>query len=85
MGFTLNPIALRKAKIVHNFGLSECNRVKGKNAPKEAKTFLQLLAALEKGGNKENCGVTFPESVPIHLDLDIHVFHIVVVSSHCQK
>ena len=25
---SLNPIALRKAKIVHNFGLSECNRVK---------------------------------------------------------
>ena len=23
-----NPIALRKAKIVHNFGLSECNRDK---------------------------------------------------------
>ena len=23
----LNPIALRKAKIVYNFGLSECNRV----------------------------------------------------------
>ena len=23
-----NPIALRKAKIVYNFGLSECNRVK---------------------------------------------------------
>ena len=28
---TLNPIALRKAKIVYSFGLSECNRVK---APK---------------------------------------------------
>ena len=26
-GFCLNPIALRKAKIVCNFGLSECNRV----------------------------------------------------------
>ena len=26
----LNPIALRKAKIVCNFGLSECNRVKTK-------------------------------------------------------
>ena len=26
--FTFNPIALRKAKIVYNFGLSECNRVK---------------------------------------------------------
>ena len=25
---TLNPIALRKAKIVCNFGISECNRVK---------------------------------------------------------
>ena len=24
----LNPIALRKAKIVNNFDLSECNRVK---------------------------------------------------------
>ena len=28
---TLNPNALRKAKIVYNFGLSECNRVKGRN------------------------------------------------------
>ena len=26
-----NPIALRKAKIVYNFGLSECNRVKAGN------------------------------------------------------
>ena len=31
MGSSLNPIALRKAKIVYNFGLSECNRVKRKN------------------------------------------------------
>ena len=27
-GQLFNPIALRKAKIVYNFGLSECNRVK---------------------------------------------------------
>ena len=27
--FHINPIALRKAKIVYNFGLSECSRVKG--------------------------------------------------------
>ena len=26
--FTFNPIALRKAKIAYNFGLSECSRVK---------------------------------------------------------
>ena len=24
----INPVALRKAKIAYNFGLSECNRVK---------------------------------------------------------
>ena len=28
--FDMNPNALRKAKIVYNFGLSECNRVKRK-------------------------------------------------------
>ena len=27
----INPVALRKAKIVYNFGLSECNRVKQMN------------------------------------------------------
>ena len=27
----INPIALRKAKIVYNFGLSECNRVKNQS------------------------------------------------------
>ena len=26
--FIFNPTALRKAKIVYNFGLSECNRIK---------------------------------------------------------
>ena len=29
--WSLNPIALGKAKIVYNFGLSECNRVKIEN------------------------------------------------------
>ena len=28
--FGMNPIARRKAKIVHNFGLSECNSIKRK-------------------------------------------------------
>ena len=32
-----NPTALRKAKIVHNFGLSECNRVKTFEARRETK------------------------------------------------
>ena len=29
--FDINPVALRKAKIIYNFGLSECNRVKRKS------------------------------------------------------
>ena len=29
----LNPIVLRKAKIVYNFGLSECSRVKEATVP----------------------------------------------------
>ena len=29
-----NPIALRKAKIVYNFGLSECNKVKSHESSK---------------------------------------------------
>ena len=40
----INPIALRKAKIVYNFGLSECNRAKkytvgGKNTLLEEEGF----------------------------------------------
>ena len=31
MGFALNPIALRMAKILQSFGCFECSRVKGKN------------------------------------------------------
>ena len=30
MYFPFNPIALRKTKIEHNFGLSECSRVKSR-------------------------------------------------------
>ena len=36
----MNPTALRKAKIVNNFGLSECNRVE--------------LSPIEKGCETEN-------------------------------
>ena len=35
-----NPAALRKAKIVYNFGLSECNRVK------EVKTTAKIFIIL---------------------------------------
>ena len=34
-----NPITLRKAKIVYNFGLSECNRVKNKLHSRLVPTF----------------------------------------------
>ena len=40
MAVNLKPIVLRKAKLVYNFGLSECNRVNGKElVPLEADYF----------------------------------------------
>ena len=38
-GTDLNPTALRKVKIECNFGLRECNRVKGKNSPRGSLSF----------------------------------------------
>ena len=40
MGSTLNPIALRKAKIVYNFGRFECNTVKRKRSSLKGKILL---------------------------------------------
>ena len=52
--FVFNPIALRKAKIVYNFDLSECNRVNRVDCHK-------------KGGKNQNGRVDTPECVSIHL------------------
>ena len=43
----LNPFALRKAKIVYNFGLSECNRVKALDPA--YKTYLDLPDCFGRG------------------------------------
>ena len=40
--FHCNPIALRKAKIVCNFGLSECNRVKSCPCREKGDKYLQV-------------------------------------------
>ena len=42
----VHPIALRKAKIVNNFGLSECNRVKEADSIGLCKLFLDNFASL---------------------------------------
>ena len=43
----LNPIALRKAKIVYNFGLPECNRVKdGKTKYVDVSIYMYLFLIL---------------------------------------
>ena len=49
---TVNPIALRKAKIVYNFGLSECNRVRGKKS-----------TSIENEKMNESGRIAFPKSV----------------------
>ena len=43
-GWSINPLALRKAKIVCNFGLSECKRVK-----LYGYTFMFFLPLLQRG------------------------------------
>ena len=69
LGSALNPFALRKAKIVYNFGLSECNMVKGYNLLLwEQVLFFLKLKAILKGGNYYNGRVVSPESVSIYLN-----------------
>ena len=64
---SFNPIALRKAKIVYNFGLSECNRVKRR--PRIANRKLQKLSPFLK--MTEGYGSV---SIPFNISLDL-VFH----------
>ena len=47
----LNPVALRKTKIVCNFGLSECSRVKASVYNYMLSNFLQRLATFENISN----------------------------------
>ena len=69
--FLLNPIARRNAKIAYNFGLSGCNRVKGKDLfLKEQFLFLKSYPPPFKGEAKNtNERVASSESTPIHLSL----------------
>ena len=54
-GNDYNPIALRKAKIVCNFGLSECIRVKDFN-----KVFNQgIVKTSSTGTHKKKCDIFF--------------------------
>ena len=46
MGSTLNPIALRKAKIVYKFGLSKCYRGKGKKRCEQFFSFIKNVPNL---------------------------------------
>ena len=49
MRSSLNPIVLRKAKIIGNFGVSEFDRVKGKN-------YLEQLLNPFENGCKDKSG-----------------------------
>ena len=45
---SVNPTALRKAKIVCNFGLSECNRVKKRKLQIGLKDFFEICMTDEE-------------------------------------
>ena len=63
---TLNPIALRRAKIVYSFGLSECKRVIGKNYYPRSKFFPLRVDSLIKRRQKEMTGFLQPELYPFN-------------------
>ena len=50
--FSVNPIALRAAKALWNFGLSECNRVKATLLHSEPPKLFEVLAVLNAIGLK---------------------------------
>ena len=56
-----NLIALRKAKIAYNFGLSECNRVKEKNWLLEELILPFRGQPIQKGGKNETGSIVSPE------------------------
>ena len=69
----INPAALRKAKIVYNFGHSECNKVKLKHLTK-----LEKLFYFSNG--KKNEGIYFKELSPLEKgdkNQELSVFRIV--------
>ena len=60
-----NFIALRKAKIAYNFGLSECNRIKEKNWLLEELILPFRAEPIEKGGKNEASSI---------VSLDVYLF-----------
>ena len=64
--FLLNPTALRKAKIVFNFGLSECKRVKNIPVYLNYSSFNYCYMLLP------NCYYTYTRSITI---TGIHLYH----------
>ena len=55
--YNFNPIALRKAKIVYNFGHSECNRVKASKTKRKGELANIVDPTLNMGtGLRKWCG-----------------------------
>ena len=68
----INPIALRKAKIVYNFGLSECNMVKlclqRSSYFDISSTIIGMLAELQiRGSIEDNSKIIFLISQGKHI------------------
>ena len=74
----INPVALRKAKIAYNFGISECNRVKQnldnyEQTQKCQPKFMILYARI--------CKIQRTWHVPIHLNfLFRHTANMVILN-----
>ena len=77
------PIALRKAKIVYNFVLYGCNRVKRRELI--AGEQIPSRVPIEKGSKNENGRVVSPESVSIDIKDLSNEFSLASSTFRCSK
>ena len=80
--FTLNPIALRKAKIVYNFGLSECSRVKGKNMLALED---QILSFKNSSCLRREAKMKMAELIPQKVNLFTYTKGTLVMAKSCES
>ena len=72
--FKINPIALRKAKIVYNFGLSECNRV-NENNRLQSRSFQKPKIFLIVGTPvRENTWANVNIYITTEYEIQVHVY-----------
>ena len=84
----LNPVALRKAKIVYNFGLSECNRVKRKEFTSlevSSFHFEKTCKGLHCQGNKQEVKICLPLKRMAEINMEVCPYNLITINNNISK